>query len=71
MCRWHLLECYQGIEGWAVALLTRVMGWSFEEVQVFLAEVREAFKDRSVHAYTSVSVVYAQKPTSSLAGAVS
>ena len=26
--RWHLLECYQGIEGWAIALLTRVMGVS-------------------------------------------
>ncbi len=24
--RWHLLECFQGIEGWSVALLTRVMG---------------------------------------------
>ena len=24
--RWHLLECYQGIEGWAMALLIRVMG---------------------------------------------
>ena len=67
--RWHLLECYQGIEGWAMALLTRVMGvskktliqshantaqWKFEEVQDFLEEVRVAFKDRKVHPYTSV-----------------
>lgn len=53
--RWHLLECYEGIEGWAMALLTRVMGWTFEEVQLFLAEVRTAFKDCRVHGYTSVS----------------
>jgi SAM-dependent methyltransferase len=52
--KWHLFECYQGIEGWSMALLTRVMGWSEPEVQVFLAQVREAFKDKSVHAYTSV-----------------
>ncbi|KAF2089279.1 S-adenosyl-L-methionine-dependent methyltransferase, partial [Saccharata proteae CBS 121410] len=52
--RWHLLECFQGIEGWAMALLTRVMGWSLEEVHVFLARVRAGLKDRKVHAYTSV-----------------
>lgn len=52
--RWHLLECYQGIEGWSFALLTRLMGWSIEEVQLLLAEVRQAFKDKSVHAYTAV-----------------
>ncbi|KAK5941739.1 hypothetical protein PMZ80_005690 [Knufia obscura] len=60
--RWHLLEAYQGIEGWTMALFTRVLGWSFEEVQVFLARVRQGFKDRKVHAYTRVSVVYGQKP---------
>lgn len=52
--RWHLLECYQGIEGWIIALFTRLLGWKLEEVQLFLAEVREGFKDRSVHAYTAV-----------------
>lgn len=26
--RWHLLECYEGIEGWSMAMLTRLMGVS-------------------------------------------
>lgn len=39
--RWHLLEAYQGLEGWTLALYTRILGWSVEEVQVFLAQVRE------------------------------
>ncbi|KAF2167748.1 hypothetical protein M409DRAFT_65855 [Zasmidium cellare ATCC 36951] len=60
--RWHLLEAYQGIEGWTMALYTRVLGWSYEEVQVFLAKVREGFKNRKIHSYTSGSIVYGQKP---------
>ncbi|KIX97333.1 uncharacterized protein Z520_06785 [Fonsecaea multimorphosa CBS 102226] len=60
--RWHLLEANQGLEGWTLALFTRVLGWTLDEVQVFMAQVRQGFKDRSVHAYTRVSVVYGQKP---------
>ncbi|KIW64480.1 hypothetical protein PV04_09409 [Phialophora macrospora] len=60
--RWHLLEAYQGVEGWTLALFTRVLGWSYEQVQLFLAQVRQGFSDRSIHAYTRVSVVYGQKP---------
>ncbi|OAP58043.1 hypothetical protein AYL99_07133 [Fonsecaea erecta] len=60
--RWHLFEADRGLEGWTLALFTRVLGWTLEEVQVFLAQVRQGFRDRSVHAYTRVSVVYGQKP---------
>ncbi|GAB1197605.1 hypothetical protein APSETT444_006903 [Aspergillus pseudonomiae] len=50
--RWNLLHCEQGIEGWSMALLTRVMGWSYEEVQVFLAKMRKGLRDYSkIHAY--------------------
>jgi hypothetical protein len=33
--RWHLLECSEGIEGWSMALLTRVMGVSSREINFF------------------------------------
>jgi hypothetical protein len=29
--RWHLLECYEGIEGWSMAMLTRLMGVSIQK----------------------------------------
>ncbi|KAF2139284.1 uncharacterized protein K452DRAFT_289833 [Aplosporella prunicola CBS 121167] len=64
--KWHLIECFQGLEGWAMALLTRVMGWSPEEVQVFLARARTGLKDRKVHAYTSVSICYGKKPNTNI-----
>ncbi|KAL3419490.1 mRNA 3'-end-processing protein yth1 [Phlyctema vagabunda] len=60
--RWGLLSFQQGIEGYAMALLTRVYQWNPTEVQVFLAEVRTALYDRSVHPYHEIRVVYAQKP---------
>lgn len=41
----------QGIEGWSLYLLTTVLKWSIEEVQVYLAKVRTALKDRKIHAY--------------------
>lgn len=40
-----------GSEGYAMALLTRVLGWDFEEAQVFFNEMRAAFKDKRIHAY--------------------
>ena len=33
--RWHLLECYEGIEGWSMAMLTRLMDVSGRDVPLF------------------------------------
>lgn len=60
--KWHLLEAFQGIEGWTMALMTRILGWTYEETQVFLAHVRAGFRDKSIHSYTSGSIVYGRKP---------
>lgn len=51
---WNLLYCLQDCEGWALYLLTKVMGWDWLEVQVFVAKMKHAFRDRENHAYYRV-----------------
>jgi hypothetical protein len=36
--------------------------WSYEEAQVFLAQMRRELKDLKIHAYLGVTVVYGRKP---------
>ena len=38
-------------EALSLALFINVLGWSYEQVQVFLVEVRRELNDRKVHAY--------------------
>ncbi|KAL0264983.1 hypothetical protein SLS55_000939 [Diplodia seriata] len=49
--RWDLMYCYQGCEGWALYLLTHVMGWEIEEVKKLVERYKEALKDPKVHSY--------------------
>ncbi|KAF2016284.1 S-adenosyl-L-methionine-dependent methyltransferase [Aaosphaeria arxii CBS 175.79] len=60
--RWNLLHCTQGAEGWGLFLLTNVMKWTIEEAQVFIAKFRNGLKQKAVHAYFEVVVVYGRKP---------
>ena len=60
--RWNFLHCTQGAEGWGLFLLTKVMGWSVEAAQVFIAKFRNGLKERRVHAYFEVVQFSARKP---------
>ncbi|KAK4172390.1 Phosphoethanolamine N-methyltransferase 1 [Triangularia setosa] len=51
-----------GIFGLSVALFTRALGWTSEELEVFLVEVRKDLRDRGVHAYWPIYAVYGRKP---------
>ena len=51
---YNRLHWEQGIEGWSIYLLTTVLEWSMDEVQVYLAKMRAALKDRGIHAYQEV-----------------
>ncbi|OSS50807.1 hypothetical protein B5807_04578 [Epicoccum nigrum] len=62
--QYNRIHWEQGIEGWSIYLLTTVLQWSVEEVQIYLAKMRTALKDRKIHAYQELSVVYGRKPPS-------
>lgn len=51
---WVREACMAGIEPSCLALYTRVLGWTREEVLAFCAGVRNDFKNRNIHAYWNV-----------------
>lgn len=48
---WNQLQSLEGIEGWSMGLLTRVLGWSPEEVQVHVAKARKDHCNPAIHSY--------------------
>jgi len=48
---WELENLLSGVDGFTMALFTRVLGWSAEEVQEYLVGVRRDMKDTKIHAY--------------------
>jgi hypothetical protein len=53
-----------GAEPIALGPLTRGLGWSKEQVEVWLVEVRKAYADREVHAHMPLFIIRGQKPGS-------
>ncbi len=51
-----------GLEAMSLALFTRGLGWTRQEVTVFMGKVRKAMGNRNIHAYWPVYVVYGKKP---------
>ncbi|KAK0099254.1 hypothetical protein ONS96_008488 [Cadophora gregata f. sp. sojae] len=51
---WNMVNTLDGLEGFTMAMFTRVLGWTPEEVQIFLVDVRRDCKDRKLHNYWPV-----------------
>lgn len=51
---WNMINTLDGLDGFTMAMFTRVLGWTPEEVQVFLVNVRNQCKDRTLHNYWPV-----------------
>ncbi|KAL1845061.1 hypothetical protein VTK73DRAFT_1209 [Phialemonium thermophilum] len=60
--RWTMENFTWGCESMSLALFTRVLGWSVEEVRVLMAMVRQDLRNRRIHAYWNFWVVYGRKP---------
>ncbi|KAK1852890.1 methyltransferase domain-containing protein [Colletotrichum chrysophilum] len=52
----------ESVEASALALFTRVLGWTREEVLVFCAEVRRELKEKKAHAFWNIYCAYGRKP---------
>jgi hypothetical protein len=52
----------QGIESFSLRLYMNVLGWSYEELQVLLANVRKDLNTRTIHGYSTMYKVIAQRP---------
>ncbi|RDW59923.1 hypothetical protein BP6252_13010 [Coleophoma cylindrospora] len=59
---WQQLFAETGVEGHGLAILTRVLGWTYAEAELLINEVRHAIKDPKTHAYYRCNIVVAQKP---------
>ncbi|KIW19019.1 hypothetical protein PV08_03309 [Exophiala spinifera] len=53
------------VDGYSLALFTRLGGWSEIETQMLLAQVRTETKSRKMHLYTHCSYATAQRPLTS------
>ncbi|KAF5544013.1 methyltransferase [Fusarium phyllophilum] len=50
------------LEGYTMMVWHQIMNWPEDEYQVFLINMRKAFKDRRIHGYMRVRYVYGRKP---------
>jgi hypothetical protein len=48
---WSLENFDSGLEGMIGALFTRVLGWTHDEVHIFLVDVRKDLRNKHIHAY--------------------
>lgn len=52
--RWNLQNMLDGIGGISMGVLTRVHGWTKEQVDALIVGVKRDLADRSIHAYLPV-----------------
>ncbi|EKD12715.1 uncharacterized protein L3040_006864 [Drepanopeziza brunnea f. sp. 'multigermtubi'] len=59
---WAMENFTWGCQSMSLALFTRALGWTAEEVMAFMGHVRRDLKNRKYHAYWNFWVVYGKKP---------
>ncbi|EAQ84712.1 hypothetical protein CHGG_08726 [Chaetomium globosum CBS 148.51] len=52
----------EGVDGLTMTVFTRALGWAPADVEQLLADVKNDLKDRNIHGYITVIVVWGQKP---------
>lgn len=55
-------QMIEASKAYGTAHFTRVLGWSYEEYQVLVGEVRRETKDEGLKLYSDLYAIYGQKP---------
>ena len=55
--KFHNLNLLEGLQALSLAFFHRGLGWTKDEIEVYLVGVRKALQDKSVHAYQKMYVV--------------
>ena len=58
----NLVQLKEGLEGFSMALFTRILGWSPDEVRILLSKVSKDLSDKNIHAQNDMHIVWARKP---------
>lgn len=59
---WMQQNWMEALAGYSYTPFVQGLGWSKDEVEVFLVDVRKSIQDQSVHAYSLYYIVIGQKP---------
>ncbi|SPO05378.1 related to methyltransferase [Cephalotrichum gorgonifer] len=59
---WTYEDVGKNVYGLTVALFTRGLGWTLEEFEVFLVQVRKEMRDPKIHGYFPIYAIHARKP---------
>jgi hypothetical protein len=59
LCQQNLTE---GVASLSMAAFTRILGWTREEMEVFLVGVRSDLRNKEVHGYIMVYFAWGRKP---------
>ncbi|OCL02276.1 S-adenosyl-L-methionine-dependent methyltransferase [Glonium stellatum] len=60
--RWNQRNWEEGLEGWIMALYTRLLNWPAADVRSFVEDTKRVVRDRNQHFWHEVHVVYCRKP---------
>ncbi|KAG0132774.1 S-adenosyl-L-methionine-dependent methyltransferase [Tuber indicum] len=58
----QMVNFLDGLEALTMALFTRALGWTPDDVKTFLVEVEKDIKNKNIHSYLNFYVAYGQKP---------
>ncbi|RDW81498.1 class I SAM-dependent methyltransferase [Aspergillus mulundensis] len=59
--RFHQANMLEALDAYSLALMTRFLGWTVDEVEVLLKAVRKELLDRKLHIYSRLYVVYGRR----------